>query len=191
MLLRASFDGPSCTSVVVNVSGDAEHAEETLCSLRFGQKLSFVRTSAALARPTDVGAERARVGAELQAARARLEALEREGQGDRVNAAAPPSEQTTLRQNLGALAEREAAVRALKVQLVEAKASGRASDELAARLAAAHAAHGSLLDLVEMQKGVVGRDGTALWVAATPAFKRAEAQVAALMTQMEVLGVGT
>ena len=27
MLLRASFDGPSCTSVVVNVSGAAEHAE--------------------------------------------------------------------------------------------------------------------------------------------------------------------
>ncbi|EOD10694.1 hypothetical protein EMIHUDRAFT_49124, partial [Emiliania huxleyi CCMP1516] len=35
MLLRSSFDGPSCTAVVVNVASEEAHAEETICSLRF------------------------------------------------------------------------------------------------------------------------------------------------------------
>ena len=49
MLLRASFDGPACTSVVINVSSETDHAEETVCSLRFGEKLACVQTSAVAA----------------------------------------------------------------------------------------------------------------------------------------------
>lgn len=188
MLLRASFDGPSCTSVVVNVSGAAEHAEETLCSLRFGEKLASVRTSAATAAPVDVGAQRAKVGAELEAARAKLAGLERDGQGNRINPSAPPSEQATLRANLATLAEREADVRALKAALVEAKASGGAADAIAAKLQAAQAAHTNLHDLVEMQKTVKYRDSSALFTPATPAHRRAEAQVAALAAEMAMLG---
>ena len=188
MLLRASFDGPSCTSVVVNVSGAAEHAEETLCSLRFGEKLASVRTSAATAAPVDVGAQRAKVGAELEAARAKLAGLERDGQGNRINPSAPPSEQATLRANLATLAEREADVRLLKAALVEAKASGGAADAIAAKLQAAQAAHTNLHDLVEMQKTVKYRDSSALFTPATPAHRRAEAQVAALAAEMAMLG---
>ena len=188
MLLRASFDGPSCTSVVVNVSGAAEHAEETLCSLRFGEKLASVRTSAATAAPVDVGAQRAKVGAELEAARAKLAGLERDGQGNRINPSAPPSEQATLRANLATLAEREVDVRELKAALVEAKASGGAADAIAAKLQAAQAAHTNLHDLVEMQKTVKYRDSSALFTPATPAHRRAEAQVAALAAEMAMLG---
>ena len=47
MLLRASLDGPSCTGVVINVSGHEGFAEETLCSLRFGEKLASVQVRCA------------------------------------------------------------------------------------------------------------------------------------------------
>ena len=43
MLLRDSFGGGSCTSVVVNVAGEPEHVDETACSLRFGERMSVVR----------------------------------------------------------------------------------------------------------------------------------------------------
>lgn len=36
MLLRDSFGGKSFASVVINVAGEVQHAEETVCSLRFG-----------------------------------------------------------------------------------------------------------------------------------------------------------
>lgn len=186
MLLRASFDGPSCTSVVVNVSSWLDHAEETLCSLRFGEKLSSVQTSSVVAQPTDVGAQRAHVSAELHAARARLAELDAAGQGDHIGGDAVREGRTamgTLRKNLEMLAEREAEMRALKVQVIEAKASGRAGGDLVSRLEAAEARYATLNGIVEQEKTIKG-----LWVAATPGYKRVEAQVAALTAQMEMLG---
>ena len=186
MLLRASFDGPSCTSVVINVSGEEEHAEESVCSLRFGEKLASVKTSAEVARPADVSAQRAQVGAELRAARARLAELERAGQGEHMVAGAPPSEQATLRKNMATLAEREAEVRRLRVELVEARASTRAGGaaELAARLESAVAAHRNVDEIVEREKTI-----KTLWSPATPAYTRAETLVTTLAAQMEMLGV--
>ena len=189
MLLRSSFDGPSCTSVVINCSSESVHAEESVCSLRFGEKLSSVQTSAAVVQATDVGQQRALVGAELMQARTKLAELERAGQGEHIGPNAPPSEQTTLRNNIATLAEREAEVRTLKVSLVEAKSASRPTSDLAAKLSAATAAHETLANLVFMQKGVVGRDGNPLWVEATPAYKRCEAQVRDLASQLEMLGV--
>ena len=72
--------------------------------------------------------------------------------------------------------------------LVEAKASGGAADAIAAKLQAAQAAHTNLHDLVEMQKTVKYRDSSALFTPATPAHRRAEAQVAALAAEMAMLG---
>eukprot|EP00605_Chrysophyceae_sp_TOSAG23-4_P001683 GSChrysophyteH1.ASY1.ANO1.1849.1 assembled CDS len=45
MLLRDSFGGKSCTSVVINVAGEPEHDEESICSLKFGERMSVVRNS--------------------------------------------------------------------------------------------------------------------------------------------------
>ena len=79
-------------------------------------------------------------------------------------------------------------MRDLKAALVEAKASGGAADAIAAKLQAAQAAHTNLHDLVEMQKTVKYRDSSALFTPATPAHRRAEAQVAALVAEMAMLG---
>ena len=92
---------------------------------------------------------------------------------------------TTLRKNLALLKEREAEYKALKAEHAEARAGGSraAASEVASRLEAARHAHDSRLGIVEQQKTIKG-----LWVPATPAYKRAEAQVAALTSQMEMLG---
>jgi hypothetical protein len=37
MLLRSSFGGSSCTSVVITVADEAQHADESLRSLQFGE----------------------------------------------------------------------------------------------------------------------------------------------------------
>ena len=189
MLLRSSFDGPSCTAVVVNVASEEAHAEETICSLRFGQGLSSVRTSAAVAAPTDVGAKRAQVAAELAAARTRLDELARTGQAAHVADDAPregKAAMTTLRKNIAALGERKAEVRALKAQLAEARAAGDgAEQEVLARLVPARAAHDSLAGIVALQKTIKG-----LWVPASSAFQRCETQVIALATQLQMLSVG-
>lgn len=186
MLLRASFSGPSATSVVINVSSEDEHTEETLCSLRFGEKLSGVQTSAVAAKAVDVGAQRAQIAAELARAQAHLQDLTRAGHGNRVNSNAPPSEQTSLRKNMATLDEQTQEVRILKVRLVEAKAGGNETTitSLSARLEGAIFAHSTIHDLVERQKTIPG-----LFCAATPAYLRAEAQVTALMGQYDILSV--
>ena len=184
MLLRASLGGASCTSVLINVSGEAAHAEETSCSLRFGEKLACVQTSAAVAAPTDVLAQRRQVGAELAAARAKLAELERAGQGEHILPDALPSEKRTLQTNLQTLADREAEVRAHKVQLVEARAAGLPGATLIAHhLEVATEKHAMVLDIVEKEKTI-----KALWHAATPAYQRAAAHVSQLAAQLEMLG---
>lgn len=94
---------------------------------------------------------------------------------------------------MATLAEREAEVKTLKVQLVEAKASGgvlspvgdRSAAAIAARLEAAVVAHATIAGIVEREKTIKG-----LWVEATPAYRRAQTQVGALTAQMEMLGTG-
>jgi hypothetical protein len=117
-LLRASFGGPSCTNVVINVSAEDEHSEETLCSLRFGEKLAGVETSAVAMKAVDVHHMRVQVADELGAAQARLRELKRAGLGDHINTSAPPSEQTSLRRNMDTLQEREVELRQLRVRVV-------------------------------------------------------------------------
>ena len=46
-LMEPCLSGQGKTLMVVNVGPEADNAQETLCSLRFGEKLASVRTSAA------------------------------------------------------------------------------------------------------------------------------------------------
>lgn len=185
MLLRASFSGPSFTSVVINVSGEVEHSDETLCSLKFGEKLSGVQTSAVAMKAVDVDVQRERVDIELRQAQARLEAMKLAGHGDHINESAPPSEQTSLRNNMRTLAERNAELKALKTRLVEAKATGNADtiEGLTAKVEDMIFSQNNIHDIVERQKTIPG-----LFVPATPAYTRLEAQVTALVGQLDVLG---
>ena len=46
MLLRSSLGGKARTAVVINIAPDAEHADETACSLEFGTRMAVVKTAA-------------------------------------------------------------------------------------------------------------------------------------------------
>jgi hypothetical protein len=43
MLLKSSFGGKSCTTCVINVASECEHVEETVCSLRYGSRMTRVK----------------------------------------------------------------------------------------------------------------------------------------------------
>eukprot|EP00956_Cyclotella_meneghiniana_P033072 scaffold93038_cov42-Cyclotella_meneghiniana.AAC.1 len=57
MLLRSSFGGESVTSVVVNLSSDPEHIEESTCSLKFGERMVRVKNRATMVSGTSMSAE--------------------------------------------------------------------------------------------------------------------------------------
>ena len=50
---------------MINVNSDERWSEETICSLRFGEKLSGVQTSAVAAKATDAGASLISLKAQL------------------------------------------------------------------------------------------------------------------------------
>jgi hypothetical protein len=81
MLLKSSFGGRSCTSVVINVSGDAVYSDETVASLRFGQRMTWVRNNATVVVGKSAEQEVARAEADLKAARRELAAMEKAGAG--------------------------------------------------------------------------------------------------------------
>ena len=67
------------------VASEAAFADETLCSLRFGERLASVRTSAAPAASADAGAVYAAASAELSELRRALQSMELAGQGESVS----------------------------------------------------------------------------------------------------------
>ena len=92
MLLRSSFGGRSCTSVVVNVAGDAVHSNETVASLRFGARMAQVSNNATVVVGQDSRSVMADTEAALAAARRELAAMDRAGAGPRFGEDAVPSE---------------------------------------------------------------------------------------------------
>ena len=69
--------------VVINVAGEAEHAEETCCSLRFGERMSVVRNSPTVVVNSDADTSRTAEWArkQLTAVRAQLGRMEADGLG--------------------------------------------------------------------------------------------------------------
>jgi hypothetical protein len=136
MLLRDSFGGGSCTSVVINVAGETTHVDETACSLRFGERMSVVRNE-----PTrvlgDANARSSRVGSpggtkvgtlgvadlkrRLAVANGELNALELRSDGGGFVKGGPVTEIESLRRGMEKLAVMDAASAKLRVGLAEAR----------------------------------------------------------------------
>ena len=186
MLLRDSFGGDSCTSVVVNVASEAEHAEETLCALRFGERMAVVRNApTVVVGDTPAQSERSAeaLAAALEACRARLAEMEAAGQGGGIVGSAPASEQRSLREGMRRLAEAEERLRALETERAEARAAGRADTAgIEARMRGVRA-------VVENLAPVVGRQQTikSLWAEATPAWKKTVAEIKELERRLKLM----
>ena len=186
MLLRDSFGGDSCTSVVVNVASEAEHAEETLCALRFGERMAAVRNApTVVVGDTPAQSERSAgaLAAALEACRARLAEMEAAGQGGGIVGSAPASEQRSLLEGMRRLAEAEERLRALETERAEARAAGRADTAgIEARIRGVRA-------VVENLAPVVGRQQTikSLWAEATPAWKKTVAEIKELERRLKLM----
>ena len=114
MLLKSSFGGRSCTSVVVNVASDACHLDESVCSLRFGSRMLRVRNNATVVVGQDADEVADDVARQLGQARRDLAALERKGLGPRFAAGSNASEMKSFLRN-------QALSESLKVKLTEAR----------------------------------------------------------------------
>ena len=80
MLLRSSLGGKCVTSVIVNVSPEAEHEDESDCTLRFGQRMTGVANSGVVNKTIDVNKERAIIEMQLKQCKRELKAMADRGE---------------------------------------------------------------------------------------------------------------
>jgi len=106
MLLRDSFGGNSCTTVVINVASEAEHVEETRCTLSFGERMAVVRNTPTLVVAATQAASiksAEAIKTALQLARTQLADLAVAGKAGGIVKTAPPSEQRSLLEGMSRL----------------------------------------------------------------------------------------
>lgn len=192
MLLRSCFEPVASgggkvsgcfTSVVVNVASEPEHAEETSCSLRFGERMTDVASVASKVQGTDVAHERERVSCVLEAVRAKLSSLQAAGAGGGYVEGHRSTERSLLEQNL----EKQRAARLrceqLRAQAAEAgEGDGRAQIER--RLAEAQVYEESVTCVVYAQKTI-----KRLWKEPSAAYVGCQAELRSLTERLARLGV--
>ena len=213
MLLRDSFGGGSCTSVVVNVAGEPEHVDETACSLRFGERMSVVRNEPT----TRVLGEYARSSREggpgvggrgsispgttkglgtdvsravelkrrLAVATAELNALELSGHGGGFVKGGPVTEIESLRRGLEKLKAADAASAKLRVDMAEARGERAPSEVKISHLRKALA---TSANKAEVLRSVVERQKTikAIWAEPTVSYARKAAEVRQIQSELEM-----
>jgi hypothetical protein len=201
MLLRDSFGGGSCTSVVINVAGETTHVDETACSLRFGERMSVVRNE-----PTrvlgDANARSSRVGSpggtkvgtlgvadlkrRLAVANGELNALELRGDGGGFVKGGPVTEIESLRRGMEKLAVMDAASAKLRVGLAEAR--GDQDQGGAGKIAHLRKALATSAKQAEVLRSVVERQKTikAIWAEPTVSYARKAAEVRQIRSELEM-----
>lgn len=209
MLLRDSFGGGSCTSVVVNVAGEPEHVDETACSLRFGEHMSVVRNEPTTRVLGDVDAlssceapgggrgsiSRTKVGTDvsraaelkrrLAVARAELNALELSGHGGGFVKGGPVTEIQSLRRGLEKLKAVDAASAKLRVDMAEAQGERAPS---AVKISHLRKALATSANQAEVLRSVVERQKTikAIWAEPTVSYARKAAEVRQIQSELEM-----
>jgi hypothetical protein len=102
MLLKSSFGGKSCTSVVINVAGGVNHMEETLCSLRFGSRMTHVQNKSTIVVGEDTSGLKSNVNIEeaIHNIKLTLESMKQRGLGPKFSNSANSSEIKSFLENL-------------------------------------------------------------------------------------------
>jgi hypothetical protein len=205
MLLRDSFGGGSCTSVVINVAGETEHVDETACSLRFGERMSVVRNEptrvlgdADTRSSRDLGgvaspgtnavfdvSRAAELYRRLTVARGELNALELVGDGGGFVKGGPMTEMQSLRRGMEKLEAVDAASTKLRVSLAEALGEQAPS---AVNIAHLRTALATSVKQADVLRSVVGRQKTirAIWAEPTVSYARKAAEVRQIGSELEM-----
>ena len=124
MLLKSSFGGKSCTTCVINVASESEHAEETVCSLRYGGRMTRVQNNATVVVGQDASGMVDGMMFSLEQARVDLQGMESRGMGPRFAPNADPTAISSMKRNfkLGDTIQRK--LRVAQQELIEARARG-------------------------------------------------------------------
>ena len=184
MLLRGSLGGRARAGVVVCVAPDADHGDESVCSLDFGARMATVRTAAAVAAGTDAGDELADARTRLGAETARLAELERGGFGEWWSP--DPRyrhEVDMLKANVARLDSEDGAAKAARVRLAESRAGAPDAGALRAALERREKEAQNYRDIVERQKTI-----ERIYRAPKPAYVAQAAVVRDLRTRVDMLG---
>jgi hypothetical protein len=107
--------------MVVTVASDACFADESKCSLEFGQRMLAVKTKAAVVVGTAARDETRETVRALDVARRELDDFEGRGYGERFGPGAQPGEVRQFKENSRRLAEYEAESARYKTELAEVR----------------------------------------------------------------------
>ena len=198
MLLRSSFDVKAATgahaSVVINVAPGDEHKDETICSLRFGQRMARVSNRAKVVVGTDAAKEQSHLQASVTALRHKLEALADAGMGGGFVANAIPSEKKSLMMNQKRWEGAKKNLLSLQKQLAEASTTTAGKfDHGATKSSASTSLISELKRKImeaaaqeEVVRGILERQKTIkkLWLEPKPQYRALQAELADLEAKL-------
>ena len=187
MLLRSSFGGKSVTSVVVNVSSDPQHGEESICSLKFGERMVHVKNQATTVSGVSMSSEIDMLVKQIKKARADLQQMKDRKLCGHFGATSSQTEINSITENIRRLKLYEKQAWKFQVQKTELEGEGKCENDPMLRgtidkLHASQLEASNLSDIIARQKTIKG-----LWIEAAPAYERKEAEVDALETKLSQL----
>ena len=187
MLLRDSLAGRAAKRAVVCVSSGVYHAEESLCSLRYGGRLARVKSAPTRALASNAEGDASARRAALECLKAEMEDLEARGQGGCFGDVGVPSERRAYQNKRARFRKEQAAVASLKEEILEARAGGGGVARLAGlkqRLRRAEAEASNFHDILQRREMIRG-----FWVPPSPAFAKKEAARQALEAKLRLLSL--
>lgn len=187
MLLRSSFGGKSVTSVVINLSSDPQHADESISSLKFGERMVRVKNRATVVSGTSISAEIEMLERQLKTAKAELQMMRDTNLAGHFGPDCCQTDINSVKDNLRRLEIYEVEAWNRQVQKTELEGAGKAPNDkmlmnTITKLQNARLEASNLKEIIMRQKTIKG-----LWIPPTPAFERKETEVAALETNLRLL----
>lgn len=179
MLLKDSFGGKSCTSVVINVAGELDHAEESICSLKFGERMSVVRNSPTIVIDSQNKSDQVHIM--LNIATQELENMKLDGLSGGFVEGCIRSEKLSLMENMRKLEQFQNEVRACLNEIAEARCREESIAPIQQKLRICRPQAANLQAIVERQQTI-----KTLWAAPAAAYKRKVAEVKDLEGRMLV-----
>jgi len=189
MLLRSSLGGKCVTSVIVSVSPEAEHEDESDCTLRFGQRMTGVANSGVVNKTIDVNKERAIIEMQLKQCKRELKAMADRGEKGSTGKSSNIAANKLILQNEAKLKNMESKLQRLTNTLTEAKYSGSSDGEirkLQSMIETLSMRTSNHKDVVLRQRSIKG-----LHVESSIAYKKKEDEINELEGKLRMIGGGS
>ena len=187
MLLRSSLGGKCVTNVIVCVSPEQQHEDESKCTLRFGQRMTGVSNRGVINKTIDVDTERKLMERQLKQLKRELKGLDARGQGSTTGKSSNIAANKLILENIAKLEKMEAKLQSLRDAFVEAKYKGDQQEISKLKDAIETFSQRTLnhSDVVLRQKTIKG-----LHVDSSKAYKQKEAEISELEGKLRMLGGG-